>query len=234
MLDTLAAAGNLLQYDREAIAQGQLWRPVTCHLAHFGLEHFAWDAAVFVLLAVLCWRLGWKRCLASLAAATLAIPAVLWILQPELPSYRGLSGLDSALYATAAVALGRRLWADGRHAWAAAAIGSLAALFAKVAYELATGQALFVDAAGMGFVPVPLAHATGGLVGMLAALRRAASDEARALEAPSRAAREVRSLTAGPSVHGSPGRGRRRSPAPESTLRACRTGSRRGCAPSSR
>jgi len=179
MLDTLAAAGNLLQYDREAIAQGQLWRPVTCHLAHFGLEHFAWDAAVFVLLAVLCWRLGWKRCLASLAAATLAIPAVLWILQPELPSYRGLSGLDSALYATAAVALGRRLWADGRHAWAAAAIGSLAALFAKVAYELATGQALFVDAAGMGFVPVPLAHATGGLAGMLASLRSAASDEAR-------------------------------------------------------
>lgn len=170
MLDSLADVGNLLQYDREAIAHGQLWRLVTCHLVHFGLEHFVWDTAVFVLLSVLCWRLGWKRCLASLAAATLAIPAVLWMLQPELLTYRGLSGLDSALYVTAALALGQRLWRDGRRAWAAAAIGSVAALFAKVAYELATGQALFVDAASMGFVPVPLAHAAGGLAGMLAAL----------------------------------------------------------------
>ena len=180
MLDTLAAAGNLLQYDREAIAQGQLWRPITCHLVHFGLEHFAWDAAVFVLLAVLCWRLGWKRCLASLAAATLAIPAVLWILQPELPSYRGLSGLDSALYATAAVALGRRLWADtvdaprrrppSARSWRSSPRSPTS--WRPVRRSSWTPPA-------SGFVPVPLAHATGGLAGMLAALRSAASDDAR-------------------------------------------------------
>lgn len=181
MPDVFATVAELLQYDRQAIAGGELWRLVTCHLVHFGAEHLAWDAAVFALLSSLCWRLGRGLCLASLAVAGLAIPAVLWILQPELATYRGLSGLDSALYATAALALGQRLWADGRRAWAVAALGSLAALLAKVAYELATRQALFVDATSLGFVPVPLAHAAGGLAGLAAALvarsaRRVACD----------------------------------------------------------
>jgi len=170
MSDVFAAAGELLQYDRQAIASGEVWRLVTGHLVHFGLEHLVWDAAVFALLVVLCWRLGPGRCLVSLGVATLAIPAVLFVLQPGLLTYRGLSGLDSALYVTAALGLAQRLRADGRHAWAAAAAGSVAALFAKVVYELATGQALFVDAASLGFVPVPLAHAVGGLAGMLAVL----------------------------------------------------------------
>jgi rhomboid family GlyGly-CTERM serine protease len=170
MGDVFAAVSDWLQYDREAIAQGELWRLVTCHLVHFGLEHLVWDAAVFALLAVLCWRLGRVRCLVSLGAATLAIPAVLFVLQPGLPTYRGLSGLDSALFVTAALGLGQKLRADGRSTWGAAAIGSVAVLLGKVGYELATGQALFVDAASLGFVPVPLAHAVGGLAGMLGGL----------------------------------------------------------------
>lgn len=48
MPDVFAAAGELLQYDRQAIADGQLWRVVTGHLVHIGLEHLAWDAAVFL------------------------------------------------------------------------------------------------------------------------------------------------------------------------------------------
>ena len=93
---------------------------------------------------------------------------MLFVLQPGLPTYRGLSGLDSALFVTAALGLGQKLRADGRSTRGAAAIGSVAVLLGKVGYELATGQALFVDAASLGFVPVPLAHAVGGLAGMLA------------------------------------------------------------------
>jgi rhomboid family GlyGly-CTERM serine protease len=170
MGELFAAMGELLQYDRQAIADGQLWRVVTGHAVHFGFEHFLWDAAVFLVLAVLCWRLGPRRCLVSLAAATLAIPTVLWTLQPGLPTYRGLSGLDSALYVAGALALGQRLWTEGRRSLAICALASVAALAAKVAYELASGQTLFVDAASLGFVPVPLAHVTGALAGMLATL----------------------------------------------------------------
>src|SRR5689334_13537921 len=163
MGDVFAAIGDLLQYDRQAIADGQLWRIVTGHAVHFGFEHFLWDAAVFVVLAVLCWQLGPRRCLVCLTAATLAIPAALWILQPGLETYRGLSGLDSALYVTGALALGERLWTEGRRSLGMAAFASVTVLAAKAAYELATGQTLFVDAARLGFVPVPLAHVTGGL-----------------------------------------------------------------------
>ena len=180
--DVFAAMGDFLQYDRQAIADGQLWRVVTGHAVHFGFEHFLWDAAVFLVLALLCWKLGPRRCLVSLAAATLAIPAVLWALQPGLETYRGLSGLDSALYVTGALALGQRLWTEGRRSLGMAAFASVAALAAKVAYELATGQTLFVDAARLGFAPVPLAHVTGGLVGMLAASQsRAAHGVAKTL-----------------------------------------------------
>jgi hypothetical protein len=148
----------------------------------FGFEHFLWDAAVFLVLALLCWKLAPRRCLVSLAAATLAIPAALWALQPELETYRGLSGLDSALYVTGALALGQRLWTEGRHSLGVAAFASVAALVAKAVYELATGQTLFVDAARLGFVPVPLAHVTGGLVGMFAVLvgrRASVADRSR-------------------------------------------------------
>jgi rhomboid family GlyGly-CTERM serine protease len=169
MGDVLAAMGELLQYDRRAIADGELWRVVTGHAVHFGLEHFAWDAAVFALLALLCWRLDPRRLLLSLGGAMLAIPAVLWTLRPGLETYRGLSGLDSALYVTAAIALGQRLWTEGRRRLGIAAFASVAALAAKVAYELLTGQTLFVDAAALGFVPVPLAHAAGAVAGGVAA-----------------------------------------------------------------
>ena len=168
MGDVLAAMSELLQYDRQAIAAGQLWRVVTGHAVHFGFEHFVWDAAVFVVLVLLCWRIEPRRCLMSLAAATFAIPAVLFVLQPGLPTYRGLSGIDSALYVTGALALAQRLFREGRRFVGIAAFASVAALAAKVAYELATGQTLFVDAAGVGFVPVPLAHVAGAVAGMLA------------------------------------------------------------------
>jgi rhomboid family GlyGly-CTERM serine protease len=168
MGDVFAAMGELLQYDRQAIADGQIWRVVTGHAVHFGLEHFVWDAAVFVVLVLLCCRIDPRRCVVSLSAATLAIPAVLFVLQPGLPTYRGLSGLDSALYVTGALALGGRLWSEGRRLVGIAAFASVAALAAKVAYELATGQTLFVDAASVGFEAVPLAHVTGAVAGMLA------------------------------------------------------------------
>ncbi len=168
MGEVFAAIGELLQYDRHAIAEGQIWRVVTGHAVHFGLDHFAWDAAVFAVLLLLCWRVDPRRCLASLVFATFAIPAALFALQPELSTYRGLSGIDSALYVTGALALGQRYWSEGRRSLGTLAFASVAALAGKVAYELATGQTLFVDVASAGFEGVPLAHVTGGLAGGMA------------------------------------------------------------------
>ena len=98
--------------------------------------------------------------------AALLIPAAVWLACPELQTYRGLSGIDSALLALLAVGVLRdALRPGGRRAVAVACAAVMLGFGAKLAYELATGAALFVDAEAAGFVPVPVAHAVGAAVG---------------------------------------------------------------------
>ena len=51
-----------------------------------------------------------------------------------------------------------------------AIVAVLVAFVAKVAFEFATSSTVFVDNAAGGFVPVPLAHLAGAVVGAGAAL----------------------------------------------------------------
>ena len=147
--------GALLELRPEA-ALTQPWRLLTGHLAHWNERHLLWDLLVFLALAPL---LPPRRLLLLLPAAALLISAGVLLFHPELAAYRGLSGLDSALFAALALDLARRPLPLDR------ALGALAlALFAaKIVFELASGAALF--AAGT-FVPLPLAH----LLGLAAAL----------------------------------------------------------------
>lgn len=157
-----------LEYDRQRIAGGEAWRIVTCHWTHWTADHLLWDLGVFVLLAALCWRLGRVRTAAALAASALLIPLALWRLEPGFDRYRGLSGLDSALFVLLAVALIRRERSTGRGGAVALLAGLLVAFAAKLAFEAVTGGTLFVDGSGA-FVPVPLAHLAGGVCGAVAA-----------------------------------------------------------------
>ena len=83
----------ILAYDRGGVAAGELWRIVTCHVTHYTLDHLLWDGIVFAVLGTLCLRDSPRRTWTALAAATPAIPATLWLLHPQLSTYRGLSGL---------------------------------------------------------------------------------------------------------------------------------------------
>lgn len=181
--------GELLQYDRTAIEAGEFYRLITGHFVHWNLDHFIWDAAVFVALLVIGIRIDRRRTLATLAVASVAIPGVLWFALPEMQTYRGLSGLDSALFALVAT----RWWRDcnaagnARGSTALAALG--AAFIAKLVYEITTGQTLFVDSIAAGFVPIPLAHLVGGAVGLLWAFRKLRSERISATPASPRARR---------------------------------------------
>ncbi len=158
-------AGELLQYDRAAIAEGQFWRVATCHLTHWSADHLFWDAVTFVALAAICWAESRRATLACLTVSAAAIPAAVWLLMPDMPTYRGLSGLDSALFALLAAMLIRRGAAD--RDWRPAALaGGLATAFAlKTAFELVTGATMFVDSTAAAMVPIPLAHVVGAVVG---------------------------------------------------------------------
>jgi hypothetical protein len=84
---------------------------------------------------------------------------------PELATYRGLSGLGSALF----LLLAARLHVESacRTTWARMLPALAVACFlAKLAYEVRSGSAYFVADADL-FVPVPSAHLAGGMLGLL-------------------------------------------------------------------
>ncbi len=81
------------------------WRLLTGHFTHWTADHLQWDLLVFVALAILFppRRLG-----VLLFSTALLVSLGVILLHPQLPSYRGLSGLDSALFAALAGDLLRR------------------------------------------------------------------------------------------------------------------------------
>jgi rhomboid family GlyGly-CTERM serine protease len=151
--------GGWLELDRAAVARGEVWRLLTGHWTHWTVDHLVWDSLGFVVLAVLCeTRVSRGRLLLGVAGSALAVSAGVWFL-PEIEHiarYRGLSGIDSALFVLLAVSLMRERPLAGL---------ALAAFLGKSAWEVATGSTLFVQTGS--FVPVPLAHLVGGAWGLI-------------------------------------------------------------------
>jgi rhomboid family GlyGly-CTERM serine protease len=166
----LPGVADWLQYDRLAVSQGAFWRLLTSHFVHWSTDHLFWDVLVFGAVGWLCERDDRTSYLACVGLSALAISGSLAITLPQMQTYRGLSGIDSALFAMLAVRMGQRELADrnwiGLSLVCAVAVGFVA----KLVFELATGGTLFVDSPAAGMVPVPLAHVVGGLVGVICAV----------------------------------------------------------------
>lgn len=150
----------------------EVWRLVTGHWTHWSASHLAWNLASFLVLAVACEldrACGRRRLLATIACAALDIPAALWLALPGMSRYRGLSGIASALFTLLAVSLLRDGMANGHRTRTLVGAGALIAFGSKIIFELATGNLLFVQptAGELPFVPIPLAHAVGGLCGLV-------------------------------------------------------------------
>jgi len=167
---SLAAFGlpNLstaLQYERTALAAGQVWRLAACHTTHFNFDHLAWDLGVFALLGAICERRNRRAFLTCIGLSAVMIPlGILWLM-PQMDTYRGLSGIDTALFTLLGVWLLKSA-VERRHWLGASIVGALmAAAVAKVGFELATGSTLFVNDVAAGFTPLPLAHILGAAAG---------------------------------------------------------------------
>jgi hypothetical protein len=96
-----------------------------------------------------------------------------------MATYRGLSGIDSALFALLAVRVGRQSLSEKD--WLKLSIAGIIAggFAAKVGFEFVTGATLFVDSTAAGMTPVPLAHVVGGLVGIVCGLQDRCSTSPR-------------------------------------------------------
>jgi rhomboid family GlyGly-CTERM serine protease len=165
-----APLAALLDYERLPLLGGRFYNLFTCHLTHWSLDHMLWDVAVFAVLGLICELRMRDRFLGCLLIAAVAIPLAIHVFQPDLQTYRGLSGIDSALFALLATSLLQDKIRE--HNWtAAASIATLCLAFiAKIIIEYATGATLFVNAPSSGFVPVPLAHLVGACAGVVASL----------------------------------------------------------------
>jgi membrane associated rhomboid family serine protease len=148
---TMAAAaaallpGSMLELQRG----GEPWRIVTCHFTHFTYEQLAWDGLAFVALGIVSARRNRAAFHATLLASIAVIPIAVLLFTP-LDTYRGLSGLASAMFAL--VVLQHR-------SWVSLVAGAL--FLAKIAFEMSTGATLFVNDLGPGVVAVPVAHLAG-------------------------------------------------------------------------
>ncbi len=164
----------MLQFERAAIVQGEGWRLLTGHLTHFGADHLRWDLLAFVALGVAAEFQSRSRFLITLGASALLISLGVLIAQPQFVIYRGLSGIDSALFGLVLAGVLLEGW-RARHGFSLAVGGlALAGFAAKCAYELITADTVFVASSDV-FAPVPLAHLIGMLTG--AAVMFFAGDE---------------------------------------------------------
>ena len=153
------AATHLLQYDRAAIAAGQWWRLLTAHLVHLTWRHAILDLAGLILLWVLFARDldPWAWAVVTLAAAA-AIDCGLWLRDPWVTWYLGLSGVLHGMLAAAAFVRLRRGELEAR------ILAGL--LLAKLAYEQIHGA---MPVAGE--MPVIVdAHLFGALGGLAVAV----------------------------------------------------------------
>ncbi len=155
-----------LQYDRALIASGELWRIVTGHLTHWSFDHFLWCTVTFIALGSVCEQLNRKGFVISLAASAVIIPAVSWFADPDMLYYRGLSGICSSVFTAGSILIANKAFADKNWINLIIPVAGGTLFFSKILYEFITGQAVFVHTDNL-FFPVPLAHLTGGIIGLL-------------------------------------------------------------------
>ena len=161
---------HFLQYDRDCIGNGEIWRLITSHWTHWSGEHLFWDLSVFVLLLAWLMRRDPMKTGTVLGLASLIIPLGIYGLQPDLIYYRGLSGLDSTLFAFLAIKLFSTMKREGDRGGLLLGTVLLAGLCFKIAYEAVTGNAVCVANMAPDVIVVPLAHIIGAGIGLLAGL----------------------------------------------------------------
>ena len=150
---------EVLAYERQAIAAGQFWRLVSAHFVHTGIPHMLLNLAglwvVWYLVGRAISAYGWLLVwLVSIAGIDIG----LWLLEPNLHWYVGLSGVLHGLIAAGLVAslktLDLELWIV------------LLGLVGKLAYEQLFGS-LPGSEETTGIAVIVNAHLYGAIAGAL-------------------------------------------------------------------
>ncbi len=112
VIQLVPAWRDALLYDRAALAGGRLWRAWTGHLVHFGWPHFVVDTGLLLILGWLMESKHPRFSRLSLALMPPFISAVIWLFDPEMTRYGGLSAVNLGLLLWFALQGWRRDWTD--------------------------------------------------------------------------------------------------------------------------
>lgn len=108
----LAHAESFLVFDRARVAGGELWRLCTGNLVHFGWLHVFADVGLLVLLGrILEWEYR-TFAVVSLVVIPVAVTGAVYLFDPRLATYGGLSGLNFGWLVFLALRGWRRSWTD--------------------------------------------------------------------------------------------------------------------------
>jgi rhomboid family GlyGly-CTERM serine protease len=155
-----------LQFDRTQIEAGQLWRFATGHLTHWNFEHLQWDLLMFAVLGTICELRNPRQMRWCVAIAAAAVSALVFVAFPSVAAYRGLSGIDTALFTLLALALLKDARRDHHKFLAFTTTALLIGFIAKTSYEAVTGHAFFVNQDAAGFSLLVWDHVVAGAVGV--------------------------------------------------------------------
>lgn len=156
-----------LQFDTSMACWQQPLQLFSCHVLHWSTNHLFWDLAMFLITAVICERISRTSFLGVLILSAIAIPPLTGMYHIDVDSYRGLSGIDTALFAMAAMRLGIEAAKEKEKLGSLIYAALLSGMFFKIGHELITGGTFFVNSDN--FIPVPMAHLVGASVGLFAA-----------------------------------------------------------------
>lgn len=146
----------------------EIHQVIGCNWLHWSGDHLFWDLAMFAVLAAVCESRTPVAFRWTLLFAAIAIPLGVLCMDPSVVSYRGLSGIDTALYGLlVGELLIQKLIA---REWTGLAVYGLLLLgmIGKMTFELFTRSNLFVAVGS--FTPVPSAHWIGAAIGLTIAI----------------------------------------------------------------
>lgn len=158
----LQSCAGALEFDRQQLLSGQLWRIWTGHFVHSNMPHLWLNIAAALLIYFgFFTQIKWAELLACGFVFPALISATLLGIYPELDWYNGLSGLLHALVAYFSISL---IMAGNRVYWL-----GLGIVWLKVLAEATAGDPGATDLFGHMTI-ISEAHLTGAAIGTITAI----------------------------------------------------------------
>jgi rhomboid family GlyGly-CTERM serine protease len=149
-------------FDRSAILKGEVWRILTSHFVHFSNLHLFYNLLAFGIAGWIIENKSYRHFgwLCVLMASLISIS--LFILEPDMSYYGGLSGMAcGSIYYFA-------LWGTrGNRPWRTICMLLILLIPIKIVAEIYNSASVLPYGGQLPFVPVPTSHVIGIVVAIL-------------------------------------------------------------------